>query len=252
MPENTKKSKTVKQTESSPSVKESKITKKSTTPLPKGKAAAPAPVSKTPAKNQKGGKVADAPGKKPKKKVRYFKIIDPKTGITCGRYVGDTPKQAAGKAYSKQIQKLKKEGKKVKQLSTIFLRESSRGSHRKIYAYEAKRNKLDEPQVLTFVSKETGETKVITYKYRNDIKKIKVPENFNVLTVRKTTGSKTSKNTKSGQKNATKTTQSAGKSGSKSAAKPSGKTPSKATGKTAGKNSTVTKKSAAPKATKSN
>ena len=109
-------------------------------------------------------------------KERYFKLIDAKTGRSYGRYTGDTPKQAASKGFTKMLQKLKTEGKHPPKQSTIYLRESTRGSARKVYGYEASRQKLPEPQQLVIKDKETGDEKTIVYHFRNKIKKVAVPE----------------------------------------------------------------------------
>jgi len=124
-----------------------------------------------------GSKTAKRGVNKQKGGDRYFKTIDAKTGDSYGRYTGETPKQAASKAYTKLLQKFKSDGKAVpKQSTTIFLRESTRGSARKIYGYEASRQKLKEPQRLFITDKETGEEKEIVYHFRNKIKKVTVPE----------------------------------------------------------------------------
>lgn len=133
----------------------------------KSKTAKPGKAVKNPPVNKEGGE----------QKERYFKLIDAKTGGSYGRYTGDTPKQAASKGYTKMLQKLKSEGKQPpKQATIIYLRESTRGSARKIYGYEASRQKLPEPQELVITDKETGEEKTIVYHYRNRIKKVPVPE----------------------------------------------------------------------------
>ena len=126
---------------------------------------------KKPASTKKGHK-AKKEGKK-----RYFKMID-EAGHTIGRYTGDTPKQAGSKAFTKMVQRANKEGKKLPKTSSIYLRESTRQSNRKTYGYSASRRKLDEPQQLEIQDGETGETKQITYYYRNDVKKIAVPEHM--------------------------------------------------------------------------
>jgi len=131
-------------------------------------------------KKQKGGKKA---GSKTQRKVRvkgsndrYFKMIDIKTGKSYGRYTGETPKQAASKSFTKLLQKLKDNGKSMGGKSvTIYLRESTRGSNRKVYGYKASRVKLDKPQQLTIVDKDSKEEKTITYNYRNKIHKVEVP-----------------------------------------------------------------------------
>lgn len=153
-----------------------------------------APAKKAPAKGkQKGGNT--------EKGDRYFKLINPKTGKSYGRYTGDTPKQAASKGFTKMLQKLKKEGKTPPKQTVIYLRESTRGSNRKYYGYEASRLKLAEPQELVITNEETGEEKTITYNFRNRIKKVPVPEQIGGAktkkgankTAKKPSGSKTAK-----------------------------------------------------------
>ena len=113
---------------------------------------------------------------------RYFKLIR-EDGTTHGRYTGDTPKQAASKSYTKMVQKLRKDGSKIPKSCIIYIRESTRHSPRKIYGYQASRQKLDVPQKLPIkdkltgkpvIDKKTGEPKVITYRYRNKIQKVQV------------------------------------------------------------------------------
>ncbi|AGF85475.1 hypothetical protein QJ854_gp307 [Moumouvirus goulette] len=154
---------------------------------------------------------------KEESKDRYFKLVDPKTNESYGRYTGGTPKQAASKAYTKTIQKLKSEKKPIPKQSTIILRESTRGSPRKYYGYEASRLKLDKPQELTINT--DGQEKIIVYHFRNKIKKIPVPEQLG--------GSKSSRSNKKSQSNKNTSTKS---SGSKRAGnKASGKSSSKST-----------------------
>lgn len=133
----------------------------------KAEAVEPAPAEE----QQEGGE------KKPR---RTFKMLihNDKTGeaTTIGRYVGATPKQAAAKGFSKHINKLKKAGKKLpKGKIDIYLRESTQGRHKKIYAYSAERVPIDEVK-LELTDKKTGLSKTIKYNYRNQIHKIKVPD----------------------------------------------------------------------------
>ena len=142
---------------------------------PKSKTAKGAKAAQKGGNGSKTAKKARAVNKEDKPE-RYFKLVDPKTGESKGRYTGDTPKQAASKGYTKMLQELKREGKKAPKQSTIYLRESTRGSARKVYGYEAMRQKLPEPQELNIVDKVTGEEKTIVYHYRNKIHKVAVPE----------------------------------------------------------------------------
>ena len=148
--------------------------------------------SKSAKSGSKSAKVAPKAAKK-EASDRYFKLINPKTGKSYGRYTGDTPKQAASKGFTKMLQKLKNDGKSTpKQSTTIYLRESTRGSARKVYGYEASRLKLPSPQELVITDKETGEEKTIVYHFRNKIKKVPVPEMIG--------GAKTARSAKKGSK----------------------------------------------------
>lgn len=164
-------------------------------------------------------------GSKSGKKSRFFKAINEKDGKGHGRYTGDTPKQAASKGYTKFIQRLKAEGKAIPKTTKIYLRESTRGSNRKVYGYIASRVKLDEPQELTIKDNATGEKKMITYNYRNKIHKVAVPEQLGGAKKKK--ASKSSKASKSPKSKA----KPAKKSGSKTAKKSKGKTAKKGKGK---------------------
>lgn len=160
---------------------------------------------KTKDSSMKGSKTP----KKTENGERYFKLIDAKTGKSYGRYTGDTPKQAASKGYTKMIQKMKKQGKTPPKHSTIFLRESTRGSARKVYGYEATRQRLDTPQTLVIIDGDTGEKKNIVYNYRNKIRKIPVPEQiggFKMARGNKKKNKKLSSTDKSKKKNSTEKT----------------------------------------------
>lgn len=115
-------------------------------------------------------------GKGDESRDRYFKLIDAKTGRSFGRYTGGTPKQAASKGFTKMIHKIKAEGGALPKNGTmkIYLRESTRGSPRKVYAYEATRKQLTEPQKIEIEGSD-GKKKVITYRYRNVIHKVSAP-----------------------------------------------------------------------------
>ena len=177
--------------------------KKKTKSGSKTKAKAVSKSKKSNKKTESGKKASGSKNakKKPgatKGEPRYFKLIDPSSGKSHGRYTGDTPKQAASKGFTKMLQKLKIEGKKAPKQSTIFLRESTRGSARKIYGYEAARQKLPEPQELIIMDKVTGKKKTIVYHYRNKILKVPVPEQIGgaKVVLKKVNGSKGKKNTK--------------------------------------------------------
>jgi hypothetical protein len=226
--------------EAETSVKAKKTTSTKTT---KAVAAKPAPKKSSKGVKKAGSKTAKKKvvAKTPKAKgagKRYFKMID-ESGNTIGRYTGETPKQAGSKAFTKLVQRTKKEGGKVPKKINIYLRESTRRSNRKTYGYVASRRQLEEPQELEIQDATTGETKRITYYYRNDIKKIAVPESMQggAKKGKKATKKAGSKAKKAGSKTAKK-----GPAKSKKATKKAA-SPSKA--KKAGGSKTA--KKAAPK-----
>jgi len=172
-------------------------------------------------KQTKGSKTAKKGRGSAKENDRYFKLIDAKTGRSYGRYTGDTPKQAASKGFTKMLQKMKVEGKTPpKQSTTIYLRESTRGSARKIYGYEASRLKLPKPQKLVITDKETNKKKTIVYHYRNKIKKVPVPEQIGgAKTLRSKKAATKSSPKKKTQKSKTTNAKSSGKSSGKASQK---------------------------------
>uniref|UniRef100_A0A6C0C9C2 HMG box domain-containing protein n=1 Tax=viral metagenome TaxID=1070528 RepID=A0A6C0C9C2_9ZZZZ len=97
---------------------------------------------------------------------RYFKMIDPKTLVSCGRYKCSSPKQAASKGFTKLAQKYKKNGESVPENLIIYLREMTRGSSGKIYGYTVQRQKLDRP-----CSIQIGD-RTVCYEYKNKVTKI--------------------------------------------------------------------------------
>lgn len=199
------------------------------------KAAAKAPAkaakSKTAKKSKSGSKSGSKSAKRSQKGGdRYFKLIDAKTMKSFGRYIGDNPKQAASKGFTKLVKKLKEAGKKVEGKMTIYVRESTRGSNRKVYGYTASRKKLSTPQELNITDKVTGDEKTITYNYRNDIKKCAVPEAVGgaykkkaAAKAAKKSGKKAAK--KSGSKTAKKSKSAHGGAAKKSAKKSAAKKP---------------------------
>ncbi|BCS83004.1 hypothetical protein QLL95_gp1119 [Cotonvirus japonicus] len=151
-------------------------------------------------------------------KERYFKLIDPKTNKSFGRYTGGTPKQAASKGFTKIVHNIQTEKGKVPKdfLKEIYLRESTRGSPRKIYGYKAQRQELAKPQSIDIKGSD-GKVKRITYRYRNKIHKINkpLPNQFGA--------SKVSRNGKKSTSDSKKNTKSSGsKRNGKSMSKNSG------------------------------
>lgn len=104
-------------------------------------------------------------------KERYFKVVNDE-GVNGARFTGDTPKQAANKAFMKMLQEYKMTGEPIPENQNIKIRESTRGSKRKTYNFCCTREQLPEPQQLVIRDKDTGTEKIITYNYRNIIKRI--------------------------------------------------------------------------------
>ena len=90
-----------------------------------------------------------------------------------GRYSGKKPKQAANKAYSSIVRKkgIKGGGPSIR----FTIKECTRGSKQKTYAYDANRIKLDNPVQVPIKGSEDG--KVIVYNYSNKLSKAKPQEN---------------------------------------------------------------------------
>lgn len=107
-----------------------------------------------------------------KKKTRYFKCMY--NDKVFGRYSGIKPKQAANKALTTII---KDNGGNEKCIDKVFnfkMVECTRGSKRKISAYEGKRVKLDKPLEITI--KSGGNEKKIVYKFNNKLHKVKIAD----------------------------------------------------------------------------
>lgn len=98
------------------------------------------------------------------KKYRSFKIKET-DGTFRGRYLGESPYQAANKALSEIIRK----DKNVNANNINFtLIESTKGSKNKEHNYQGKRIKLDKP-----ITYQTKNGVSVEKKYKNELKKIK-------------------------------------------------------------------------------
>jgi|SRR5271154_3426630 len=90
--------------------------------------------------------------------------------------MGCTPKEAASKAFMSLRNSSNNSGEVLPEKINIYIRESTRGASRKIYAYEASRITLDAPEKIGIKNLDTGEMRTVDYRYRNSIRKIPVPE----------------------------------------------------------------------------
>jgi hypothetical protein len=83
--------------------------------------------------------------------MRTFTVQGSEFEITGGKYVAASPTVAARRAGSSLFRKVKKEGtSRQKEADTVkfILRETTRGSDKKTYFYEAVRTKLATPKVI--------------------------------------------------------------------------------------------------------
>ena len=102
---------------------------------------------------------------------RYFKLVY--NGAASGRYTGDKPKQAAGKAYTAILKKLKEDSGNINDNNNTIkfgVMECTRGSNRKTYMFEGTRIELNQPMTISIPDGHGG-TREFSYKYYNRIKK---------------------------------------------------------------------------------
>ena len=104
------------------------------------------------------------------KRARSFKV---KIGEekAYGRYLGDSPYQAANKALSEIIRKKKKDGSSMSGKINFSLIESTKGSKHKQHEYVGKRVALKTP-----ISYQTKDGIEVTKKFKNELKKVKKGE----------------------------------------------------------------------------
>lgn len=104
-------------------------------------------------------------------KTRSFKVRLPGDESFSGRFTGLTPYQAANKALSKYFRGLENSSEGDVQVN-FSIKESTRGSKRHEYTYKGSRLKLEKPITYTIKST-TGEERVITKQYKNQLIKVK-------------------------------------------------------------------------------
>lgn len=104
-------------------------------------------------------------------KTRSFKVQLPGEEDFSGRFTGLTPYQAANKALSKFFRNT--ENNNITSEPVLFsIKESTRGSKRSVYTYKGTRIKLEKAITYTIKSA-TGEERVITKQYKNQLIKVK-------------------------------------------------------------------------------
>ena len=103
-------------------------------------------------------------------RTRYFKVIHPSIneGQATGRFTGKTARRAASKAFTSIVRNIK--GDDSTNPITFDIKECSRGSSKKVYKYEGKRVRLNEPMEIKV--EVDGAQKTLTYHFNNTIKKV--------------------------------------------------------------------------------
>ena len=98
---------------------------------------------------------------------RTFKMQIGNSEEFTGRYTGNSPSQAASKAFTEYIRNRKKNKQTTNGSFMFTLVESTQNSNHKAYNYQGKRVKLSEPIEYTVGNN------IIVKKYKNKINKIK-------------------------------------------------------------------------------
>ena len=107
---------------------------------------------------------------------RYFKVYSENKKHWYGRYYGKNPQQAASKAFTHIMKAKSNKKKKYPEHMKIHIKEMTRGSKKKIYAYEATRIANNTPHQIFINSRYTGLQRRIVFNYRNKIKKAPVSD----------------------------------------------------------------------------
>jgi len=105
-------------------------------------------------------------------RTRSFKVQLPGETDFAGRFTGLTPYQAANKALSKYFRNLENANLSDQIQVEFSIRESTRGSKRLTYVYKGNRIKLAIP-ITYSIKSQTGEDRVITKQYKNQLIKVK-------------------------------------------------------------------------------
>ncbi|BCS83668.1 putative ankyrin repeat protein [Cotonvirus japonicus] len=107
-----------------------------------------------------------------KNNVRKFYYYNPdKPNKIIASCLSDTPKEAGSKFFTREIHKHKSQKKPFKNYVTEITIKEIINDRPRTYKYLAERQELAQPQNITFKTN-NGETKTITYNYRNKIHKI--------------------------------------------------------------------------------
>ncbi len=108
---------------------------------------------------------------------RYFKVKDGSDGQTVCKCSGETPTQAASRAYGKIIRMNKNNEKDTPTSMNIYLREITKMSPKGTFGFIASSKKLDQPVEFEIMDKD-GNAKTTICTHRHDVKSIPVPEHI--------------------------------------------------------------------------
>jgi hypothetical protein len=110
---------------------------------------------------------------------RYFSFVDPQTGISRGRYTGKGPQQAASKCFTKYVQvQMHSLRPPVQRNFRLYMREVTRGSPHKIYAYECTRIVLQQPQEIRIRDVQSGAERLIVHRHKNRVNRVRTPDDI--------------------------------------------------------------------------
>lgn len=121
-----------------------------------------------PSASRSGSPATDTATDTTKRAARSFKVMQELNGQAHGRYGGNSPYQAANKAFSEIVRNKAKAGDTLVGDYEFYLMESTKGCNRKVHHYVGTRVKLETP-----VSYTVNNGQVITKEYKNVLRKVK-------------------------------------------------------------------------------
>lgn len=111
---------------------------------------------------------------------RYFCFVDVRTGQTYGRYTGQSPKQAASKCFTKYVQgeRSRRGANPILRNFRLYIREVTRGSQHKIYAYDCTRIQLRQAQEVVIRDRNSGQERRIIHRHQNRVNRVRIPDDL--------------------------------------------------------------------------
>lgn len=112
----------------------------------------------------------------PEERIKYqYHFVNPNTGDLIGKYYCYNAKSAAGKGFTKWIQKNKLEID-PDVFTLVYVREADSKLNNEVYGFEIQRIHAEEPRKKKVWDEKKGEYKKIPYFHRNKIRKAIVTE----------------------------------------------------------------------------